>query len=66
MARYMKFFDYLRMSDLTNTLLCKPPDHSMFSRHMNSILAYCLHLRKQVDFEDFCLFQMFEYFFIHI
>ena len=62
----MEFFNYLKISELTNLFLLKPPDHSSFSRYMSNILAYCLQLRKQVDLEDFCLFQMFECFFIFI
>lgn len=62
----MEFFNYFKISELTNTFLVKPPDHSSFSRYMSNILAYCLQLRKQVDLEDFRLFQMFECFFIFI
>ena len=66
-TKCMEFFNYLKISELTNTFLLKPPDHSGFSGYMSKILAYCLQLRKQVDLEDFCRFQMFEcFFYIHI
>ena len=66
-TKCMEFFNYLKNSELTNTFLLKPSDHSSFSRYVSKILAYCLQLRKQVDLEDFCLFQMFEcFFYIHI
>ena len=60
-----EFFNYLKISELTNTFLLKPTGHSRFSRYMSNILAYCLQLRKQVDLEDSCLFQMFECFFLY-
>ena len=62
-----EFFNCLKISELTNTFLLKPTGHSSFSIYMSNILAYCLQLRKQVDLEDICLFQMFEcFFYIHI
>ena len=45
----MEFFNYLKMPELTYRFFCKPPDHSVFSRYMSSILAYCLQLSKRFE-----------------